>query len=376
MQLLPDECTGNSKGGSGCDGLFGDLRLKCCGAAANDALPQSGTDIIHAFSGRTVQEIGKFPILPCMRGICLYEFEMENILRRLLAKIYQIMAQSGDIWKQIALVGNKVRKSRSDNFNMPFTGTFPSDACCACSQGLPGVRGPPGKDGIPGKAGEPGKDGANGRNGAYLPAPPPGANSCQKCPAGPPGPPGFPGPKGERGKSGPPGKPGRTGEPSRPGPPGPPGLRGEPGPPGPKGPQGDRGRVLNGAPPGPTGPPGRVGPRGAPGIKGHDGKAGQPGNQGARGAVGERGTPGDPGLPGPPGLPGEPGLPGSCSHCPGVVPSLNLIVSPEAYTRKPTISQTKANAPSAEVVQTAENPHSNLNSEPNDNDREYLWILK
>uniref|UniRef100_A0A0R3S3N9 Col_cuticle_N domain-containing protein n=1 Tax=Elaeophora elaphi TaxID=1147741 RepID=A0A0R3S3N9_9BILA len=304
----------------------------------------------------------------------MMHFRSQEVISSMLSQVELCEAQSGDIWKQIALVGNKIRKSRSSNYNMPFTGSLPSGACCACSQGLPGARGPPGKDGTPGKAGEPGKDGANGRNGVYLPAPPPGTNNCQKCPPGPPGPPGFPGPKGERGKPGPPGKTGKTGEPNRPGPPGPPGLRGEPGPPGPKGPQGDRGRVLNGAPPGPIGPPGSIGPRGAPGSKGHDGKAGQPGNQGIRGSVGERGTPGDPGLPGPPGLPGERGLPGSCSHCPGVIGPRDPAISPEVHTRKPSSSPTKSTAPSAEVEQVTGNSY--LNSLPEQSDREYLWILK
>ncbi|CAG9540147.1 unnamed protein product [Cercopithifilaria johnstoni] len=300
----------------------------------------------------------------------MMHFHSQEIISSMLSQIELCKAQSGDIWKQIALVENKVRKARSDGYNLPFSGNFPSGACCACSQGLPGPRGLPGKDGIPGKAGGPGKDGANGREGVYLPAPPLGSNSCQKCPPGPPGPPGLPGPKGKRGKPGSPGKVGKTGEPSRPGPPGPPGLRGEPGPPGPKGPQGDRGRVLNGAPPGPAGPPGSIGPRGAPGSKGHDGKAGQTGNQGIRGSVGERGSSGDPGPPGPPGLPGEPGLIGSCSHCPGVVPLRSPAFSPETYTQK----SSKSKVSSTEVPQNAEYSYSN--SLPKYNDREYLWILK
>uniref|UniRef100_A0A915Q5K3 Nematode cuticle collagen N-terminal domain-containing protein n=1 Tax=Setaria digitata TaxID=48799 RepID=A0A915Q5K3_9BILA len=303
----------------------------------------------------------------------LMHFHSQETISSMLSQVELCKAQSGDIWKQIALVGGKIRRSRSSYLNLPFSGNFPTAACCACSQGLPGPRGLPGKDGKPGKDGEPGKNGTDGRNGAYLPAPPPGTNSCQKCPPGPPGPPGFPGSKGVRGDPGPAGKPGKPGEPNRPGPPGPQGLRGEPGPPGPKGPPGDRGKVLNGAPPGPPGPPGSIGPRGPPGGKGHDGKAGQPGNQGVRGSIGERGSPGDTGLPGPPGLPGEPGFPGSCSHCPGVAASH---ISPEHHSEihspsaKPSVSAINSES----LAETSDNSYSK--SIPEEKEREYLWILK
>ncbi|MCP9263992.1 Cuticle collagen sqt-1 [Dirofilaria immitis] len=303
----------------------------------------------------------------------LMHFHSQEIIASMISQVELCKAQSGDVWKQIALAGNKIRISRSNNYNLPLSGNFPNQACCACSQGLPGPRGPPGKDGKPGKDGEPGKAGTDGRDGIYLPAPPSGTNSCQKCPPGAPGPPGFPGPKGDRGKPGLPGREGKSGEPNRRGPPGPPGLRGEPGPPGPKGPTGDRGKVLNGAPPGPPGPVGRVGPRGPTGGKGYDGKAGQPGNQGMPGLVGERGPPGDLGLPGPPGLTGEPGFPGSCSHCP-VVSSENAVSSSEMYKEKSLISPVESYPPSAEIQENVENAHSR--SVPEQNDREYLWILK
>ncbi|CAJ0606708.1 unnamed protein product [Cylicocyclus nassatus] len=289
----------------------------------------------------TATVLSTVSIIVVIIGLPIMHMHIQRITSNMLSEVEMCKGESKDIWKQMSFSkpGNVITKRQTPYGNY---GAVPAGACCACTQGPPGPRGPPGEDGAPGVDGFPGRGGLNGRNGKYLPAPPPGTNSCQKCPPGPPGPPGLPGPKGPRGEMGKAGTAGRPGEDNRPGPPGPPGIRGEPGPPGEKGPTGDRGKVLNGAPPGPPGPAGKVGPRGPPGSKGHDGKPGLPGTQGIRGAVGTRGDAGNPGLPGPQGPKGEPGLPGSCSHCEnrGVEATKTTHTRPKgAYQESPTDRQ-------------------------------------
>ncbi|VDM45219.1 unnamed protein product [Toxocara canis] len=89
--------------------------------------------------------------------------------------------ESRDIWRQMSFSGS-VRSQRNSGYAASdvYSGGV-SGACCACNQGPPGPRGPPGKDGKPGLDGDPGENGPRGRDGAYLPAPPPGANACQKA---------------------------------------------------------------------------------------------------------------------------------------------------------------------------------------------------
>lgn len=56
--------------------------------------------------------------------------------------------ESRDIWKQMAFVNGKSRTIRQ-SWSSKSSGLV-RNACCACSQGPPGLRGNPGKDGLPG----------------------------------------------------------------------------------------------------------------------------------------------------------------------------------------------------------------------------------
>lgn len=69
-------------------------------------------------------------------------------------------------------LNKKINKRNAADTNNPYgsssynrNSNLIGGSCCACSQGLPGIRGLSGKDGLPGKAGLAGPNGRPGKNG-------------------------------------------------------------------------------------------------------------------------------------------------------------------------------------------------------------------